>query len=48
MRACRDPGSSPSTESLAAVPNLARLVPSHGAIVEREPAALLRRLSANI
>jgi hypothetical protein len=35
-------------DQLASLPGLVRLVPSHGAIVDREPAALLRRLNASV
>jgi hypothetical protein len=35
-------------QRLAATPGLARIVPSHGAIVDREPAEALRRIAAGL
>jgi hypothetical protein len=35
-------------EALAATPGLARIVPSHGAIVDRDPAGVLREIAARL
>jgi hypothetical protein len=33
---------------LADIPNLARVIPSHGPIIDREPAATLRRIADRV
>ena len=35
-------------EELARTPGLVRIVPSHGAVVDRDPAAVLRRIAASL
>jgi hypothetical protein len=35
-------------ERLAAIPGLARIVPTHGAVVDRDPAGTLRRIAAGL
>jgi hypothetical protein len=35
-------------ELLATTPGLARIVPTHGAIVEQDPAGVLRRIAATL
>jgi hypothetical protein len=35
-------------EELARTPGLVRIVPSHGAVVDRDPAGVLRRIAASL
>jgi hypothetical protein len=49
LRVLRDPGAlRAQLEELARTPGLARIVPSHGAIVDRDPARALREIAASL
>ena len=49
LRALRDPRAlRVQLEELARIPGLARIVPSHGAIVDRDPAGVLREIAASL
>lgn len=49
LRVVRDKGAlRAQLERLAATPGLARIVPSHGPVVERDPAGVLREIAASL
>lgn len=49
LRVLRDRGAlRAQLQQLAATPGLARIVPSHGAIVDRDPAGVLREIAASL